>query len=321
MSFPQPLDKYPVVYLKDTDIALPERVVDEHNLRYRDFKTIATGGKCVIRSCKDFHLSRIVCHKSLRHEIADDPYEQTRFLREARVTAMLQHPSTIPIYDLSRDQQGHYFFTMKLVHGLTLREILDRLRRGDAEATADWTLDHLVNTGIQVCHALNYAHTHGVVHRDIKPGNIVTGRFGEVLVLDWGLAKVWDQVEDPPAPDREAEVTDHSLTAQGRLQATPLYMSPEQVSEAPDLDHRTDIYSFGAVLYEMLTLKHMAWGKTMHELLAHTQFDTPVRPSEKSPDRNIPPSLEAICMRCVEKDPNQRIQTMDELIRELRSWR
>ena len=100
--FPKPKDKYPVLYLKDTDIALPQHVIN-NKTRYGYFKTIAKGGKCIIRSCKDFHLSRVVAYKSLRPELADDPLEQQRFLREARVTAMLQHPNTIPVYELSRD--------------------------------------------------------------------------------------------------------------------------------------------------------------------------------------------------------------------------
>ena len=104
------------------------------------FKTIARGGKCLIQSCKDLHLGRIVCYKTLHAEIADDDFEQKRFLREARVTAMLQHPNTPPVYELGRDTHGHYYFTMKLVAGETLREILDLLREGDEAASNRGTL-------------------------------------------------------------------------------------------------------------------------------------------------------------------------------------
>lgn len=317
--FPKPQDKYPVVYLKDTDIALPKHVVN-NKMRYAYFKTIAKGGKCIIQSCKDFHLSRVVAYKSLRPEIADDSFEQQRFLREARVTAMLQHPNTIPIYELSRDNNGHYYFTMKLVEGSTLREILDEARRPSSNP-ADFDLIRLIEALVQVCQALDYAHNHGVVHRDVKPGNLLLGPFGEALLLDWGLAKVWSMTEEqvPPMPRVDAE--EPSLTSQGSLQGTALYMSPEQIAESPDIDHRTDIYSIGAVLYEVLTLEEMVVGANVDELLQHAQEAPVVPPSVRAPDRYVPPILDQICMHCVEKDPEDRYQTARELVRALRSWR
>ena len=174
-------DDYPVVYLEDTDKPLPQRI--HPHTRYAYFKTIARGGRSIIQSCKDLHLMRVVCYKTLKPEFADDAAEQRRFVREARVSAMLQHPNTVPTYEIGRDMRGHYYFTMKLVHGYTLREIFDFRERYD--------LTRLVEVVIQVGHALEYAHDHGVAHRDIKPENILVGPFGEVLLMDWGLAKVW----------------------------------------------------------------------------------------------------------------------------------
>lgn len=301
-------------------------------MRYAYFKTIARGGKCVIQSCKDLHLGRTVCYKKLHAEIADDAYEQQRFLREARVTAMLQHPNTAPVYELGRDSKGHYYFTMKLVVGATLREILDQLRDSHAETVAAWDLERLVDVLLQVAQALDYAHSHGVVHRDIKPENIVAGPFGEVLLLDWGLAKVWDVEGGGPESVKAAERTDStetksdedadkSLTSKGPLQATPLYMSPEQIAESEDIDHRTDIYSLGAVLFEVLTLQHLAWGETLEEMLDHTRNARPPTPSIVSPDRNVPSALDTLCLRCIQKEPNQRIQNIQEFIVELIYWK
>lgn len=315
-QFPKVQSKYPVIDLKETDIDLPANVVNKNNMRYASFKTLAKGGKCLIQACKDFHLRRTICYKSLLPQFADDPHEQKRFLREARVTAMLQHPNTVPVYELSRDNKGHYYFTMKLIEGLTLREILDQLKR-DQTAKTEWTLDRLIEILIQVGHALNYAHNHGVVHRDIKPANVVVGPFGEVLLLDWGLAKVWDMAETEIPQHSLEQNVDQTLTAMSGAQATPLYMSPEQVAEVTNIDHRTDIYSMGAILYEVLTLEYMAWGNTMHEMLSHTEHDAPPKPSEKAPHRNIPQHLEDLCLRCIEKDPAARIQTSEELIRAL----
>jgi serine/threonine protein kinase len=318
--FPHPQDKYPVVYLKDTDLDLPDHVRNA-DMRYTHFKTVAKGGKCLIQSCRDYHLSRIIAHKSLHKEIADDPFEQKRFLREARVTAMLQHPNTIPIYELSRDSRGHYFFTMKLVEGYTLREVLDTSREEGTLPTDGYGFHRLVTILIQVANALDYAHSHGVVHRDVKPANILMGPFGEVLLLDWGLAKVWSE-EPEEIPDKPfLKNADLSLTAQGRLQGTALYMSPEQIAESPELDRRSDIYSLGVILYEILAGRDMFSGDTVTDLLDQAKNVKPPLPSEVATDRDIPEQLEKLCMRCIEKDPDARIQTARLLVSSLRSWR
>jgi eukaryotic-like serine/threonine-protein kinase len=318
--FPKPRDKYPVIYLSDTDLDLPEHVVN-NTMRYTQFKTVAKGGKCLIQSCKDYHLSRVVAHKSLLKEIADDAFEQKRFLREARVTAMLQHPNTIPVYELSRDNRNHYFFTMKLVEGFTLAELIDVDGTENPEPTDGYGFHRLVTILIQVGNALDYAHNHGVVHRDIKPANILMGPFGEVLLLDWGLAKVWgaDEEEIPKLP--LLSDVDPSLTAQGRLQGSAYYMSPEQINEAPDLDHRSDIYSMGVVLYEILSGRHTVVGDRLDSLLDQVRNQMPPRPSEIAPERQIPEELENICMRCIQKDPDKRIQTASQLVGALRAWR
>jgi serine/threonine-protein kinase len=317
--FPEATDDYPVVYTKDTDVALPDSVV-VNSMRYAYFKTIAKGGKCLIQSCKDFHLSRTVAHKSLLKEFADDPLEQRRFLREARVSAMLQHPNTIPTYELSRDNRGHYFFTMKLMQGATLREVIDESRKSEFYYIEGYGLDRMVSIIIQVGHALDYAHNHGVIHRDVKPANILMGPFGEVVLLDWGLAKVFD-MEDEKGGAAGAEDGDPSLSGAGKLQGTAYYMSPEQIDESEALDHRSDVFSLGAVLYECLTLETMSSGDTLQQILDAARNSVPPPPSEAAPDRGIPADLDRIVMRCVEKDPDARFPTMNKLITELRAWR
>lgn len=316
--FPEATDKFPVVYTKDTDCPLPESAIVDP-MRYAYFKTIAKGGKCLIQSCLDFHLRRTIAHKSLLKEFADDPIEQQRFLREARVSAMLQHPNTIPTYELSRDNTGHYFFTMKLVRGATLREVIDQSRASEFYYIEGYGLDRMVSIVIQVGHALDYAHNHGVIHRDVKPANILMGPFGEVVLLDWGLAKVYDMEAEQQAQPEEGG--DPSLSGSGRLQGTAYYMSPEQIDESVDLDHRSDIYSLGAVLYECLTLETMTAGATIQQILDNARNLMPPPPSEISPDRGIPADLDAMVMRCVQKDPGARFQSMNKLVTELRAWR
>jgi len=307
MKFPEQKQEYASVYLEDTDKALPEKI--NINTRYAYFKTIAKGGKCLIQACKDLHLSRVICYKSLLPEFADDPIEQQRFLREARVSAMLQHPNTVPTYELGRDNKGHYYFTMKLVHGYTLREILDYRERYD--------LSQLVDVIIQVAHALEYAHAHGVVHRDIKPENILVGPFGEVVLMDWGLAKVWKTDGSDavlPADKDDTYSDDLSITRRGKLQGTIIHMSPEQIDKAPDIDGRTDIYSLGTILYEILTGKTPSDADTMDQIIDSIKNQEPPLPSETT-SLYIPPLLEKATMACLKKKPEDRIQTANELIR------
>ena len=309
MSF----EEYAQVYKEDTDKALPEKL--DPNLRYAFFSTIATGGKSLIKSCKDMYLGRFICYKTLKPEFADDPIEQQRLLREARVSAMLQHPNTLPTYEVGRDNKGNYYFTMKLVQGYTLREILDYRERYD--------LTQLLDVVIDVGHALEYAHSHGVLHRDIKPENVLVGPFGEVILMDWGLAKVWDTDGSPDSlPDSESEPDsdDLSITGQAKLQGTVSYMSPEQIHKDPAIDGRTDIYSLAAVIYEILAGRTACQGETMGQLVKSTLEDVPEKPSALV-SYPIPDLLENITMQCLQKDPAKRIQTMGEMIRLLQETR
>ena len=304
--FAQPGDDYPVISAADTDRPLPKRM--DPRTRYAYFKTIARGGRSIIQSCKDLHLMRAVCYKSLKAEFADDAAAQRRFVREARVSAMLQHPNTMPTYELGRDPQGHCYFTMKLVHGYTLREIFNFRERYD--------LTRLVEVVIQVAHALAYAHGHGVAHRDIKPENVLIGPFGEVLVLDWGIAKVLPQAAPARgASDAEADA-EAASTGSGGAEGTVSYISPEQIRQDAELDHRTDIYSLGAVLYEVLAARPPVAGDSFEEILRQT-LNADIAPPSQFAKTPVPPRLEEICMRCIRKDPAQRFETAGELIREL----
>ena len=312
-------EKQPQIYLNETDATLSTGARQTNNTRYIFFKKVALGGKCLIQSCKDLDLGRIICHKTLRPEFQDDPNERKLFLREARVTAMLQHPNTAPVYEVGCDAQGRYYFTMKLVTGVTLREVLDSLAGGDPETVAAWDLERLIDVIIQVGQVLSYAHTHGVVHCDVKPENIVAGGFGEVLLLDWGLAKVCENPAFSQLESSEDKEDENSLSSRPSHQGTPLYMSPEQFAGGK-IDHRTDIYSLGAILFEVLTLQQMAWGESIDEILQCISDNPPPTPSMVAADREIPHQLETLYFRCVQRDPEHRIQTMLRLIHELLYW-
>jgi serine/threonine-protein kinase len=208
---------------------------------------------------------------------------------------------------------------MKLVHGYTLREIFDYRERYD--------LGQMVDIIIQVAHALDYAHTHGVVHRDIKPENILVGPFGEVLLLDWGLAKVWSEKQGDDAvldSDLDAEPktssSEPTMTGFQKLQGTVAYMSPEQIEKSPDLDGRSDIYSLGVVLYEAVSGRLVSDADMINKVIDQTlnQKPKPLKDLVKVP---VPDLLDDTIMRCLEKKPKDRIGSAAELIRLLQnSW-
>ena len=307
LKFQEPPKEYNDVFLEDTDRPLPE--VLNPNTRYMFLSTIAKGGKALIKSCKDLHLNRVVAYKTLRSEFVDDEIENTRLLREARVSAMLQHPNTVPVYEIGRDSRGNYYFTMKLVYGYTLREIMNYRERYD--------LTQLIEVIKPIAHALAYAHERGVAHRDIKPENILVGPYSEVLLMDWGLAKVWRKdgsASEEPAESISVADSDKSITGHGKLQGTICYMSPEQIRRDHDISFSTDIYSLGSVLYELLTGQTPFDSDKTYELLDMVENQQPRKASDVS-QYPVPRILEDLCMSCLEKDPAARPESMAQVIR------
>ena len=168
-----------------------------------------------------------------------------------------------------------------------------------------------------------HIHDRGFIHRDVKPENILVGPFGEVVLLDWGLAKVWDTPEPSASPDAsepESEALPLTMTRHGKVQGTISYMSPEQLTNETEIDSRADIYSLGAVLYEVLTGQNAAVGETMDELARSVRYDTPGLPSQVA-RLKIPKLLEDLTMRCLKKEPSERLANMEEMIRLLsQNW-
>ncbi|MDP6905698.1 MAG: serine/threonine-protein kinase [Verrucomicrobiota bacterium] len=289
------------------------------SLKYRDFKLLSEGGIAKLYSAFDENLRRTVVYKTLHDHLREDEIETQRFLREARVTANIAHPGTVPLYELGRDREGNLFFTMKHVRGRDLRDIISALGDGDENTRAAFSLPVLIDILIRVCETVSHAHSRGVIHRDLKPANILTGQFGVTYVIDWGLAKVWGE-PDIVHPEMGHD-EDPALTPVGRRYGTPFYMAPELARGDAHVDGRVDVFSLGNILFEILTHRQLLAGETGTEVVDNLLNQPLPKPSEVAPKNDIPNELEVICIRALEKDPKKRFQDVSELAEELKKYR
>ena len=217
-----------------------------------------------------------------------------RFIEEARITASLEHPNIVPVHDIGVDTHGSPYFTMKLIKGENLASVIRKLHDGDPEYLENYTLDKLLLVFIKICNGVAFAHSKGVLHLDLKPENIQLGDFGEVIIMDWGLARVISEKEpdETASPEKDVPIFENR-TSDGIRKGTPGYMAPEQAAgKNSEKDFRTDVYSLGAILYSMLTFQNPLRGTTLKEMLAETVNGMVVPPSKRAPDRIIPSSLE-----------------------------
>jgi serine/threonine protein kinase len=281
---------------------------DLEGTRYRVVRQVGSGGMGEVYLVEDTSLDRRVAMKVLT--TIDDSEELTRrMLREARVVARLEHPGIVPVHDVGTLPDGRAYFTMKYVQG----ERLDRY-------AGALSLHDRLRAFHKACEAVAFAHAHGVLHRDLKPENIMVGTFGEVLVMDWGIAKVLrDRAADPrreegSAANAERVDTTAGDTAGGTVLGTPSYMSPEQALGASgDLDERTDIYGLGAILYFLLT------GSAPHHSVRSAAANETVR-RPRAIDQRIPRPLEAICMKGMARERDARYATAAELAGDILRW-
>ena len=295
-------DRLSMVFVADIEAPAPETVSNGFG-KYAHFRDLNSGGKAVLTLCRDTNLGRDVVLKRLRPEFRDDKIELGRLLREAKITAQLQHPATVPLYELGVDDEGNFYFAMKNIVGHTLFEVICSLARREKEAESHFTLNRLMAIFTQVGEAIHYAHTRGIIHRDIKPENVIVGIFGEVNLIDWGAAKVWGMPFDDGDEDR------------AHLQGgTPLYMSPEQVLGNRCVDERSDIFSKGVVLYEMLAQREPCRGSKVRDTFDNIVNEEPMPPSEAAPHRRIPEPIEKICLRAMQKLPAERYQSMQAML-------
>lgn len=276
--------------------------------KYVDFRQVNSGGKADLFVCHDSNLGRPVMLKKLRKDVKDYNKELGRLLREARITSQLQHPATVPLYEIGQDDDGQWYFSMKKIEGQTLFEIIVGLAKREPDVEKHFNLPRLLTIFNQIGDALSYAHTRGVIHRDIKPENVIVGMFGEVTLIDWGAAKVWGMATE--GDERKGE----------ERGGTPLYMSPEQILGHRPVDERTDVFSMGIVLYEMLAQREPFRGRTIQDTFDNIVNSEPLAPRKAAPHRFIPVTIEGICLKAIKKDPADRFSSMKEMVGEINDF-
>jgi len=294
----------------------------EINERYDHRRTLGSGGMGTVSLSRDRTLGRHVAVKTIAADVASS-VRRARFLAEARITSQLTHPGIPPIHDLFSDDDGSLHYSMKLIQGQTLAEVIAALRGNDAPAEERYNLVRLMSIFLSASQAVAYAHTRRVIHRDLKPDNIMVGGFGEVLVMDWGLARMLEDAGD--TQDENAAtgagiptLSDPIITQEGAIVGSPAYMAPESQEGDSDLvGTASDVYSLGIVLYELLTLFRPFEAQSLPRLLylkATATFETP---SRRCPEREIPEELERICLKAMSLSSADRYPDANALTTDL----
>jgi serine/threonine-protein kinase len=300
------------------------RIVANPRPRFHLLRKLGEGGHGEVTSVRDNDIGRDVAVKRL-HTSVKSTALALRFAEEVRIVGQLEHPNIVPIHDVGVDENDDYYFVMKHVDGETLEDIIEKLAAGDAQYHARYGVERRVQIFGALLEAVAFAHTKGIVHRDIKPANVMVGAFGEVVLMDWGIAKRRQESPAPADLGPAAPHTDPVTTGRrgtlfetriGELVGTPAYMSPEQARGAA-VDERSDVYSLCIVLQELLSLTHPLASKTTLGDMIHGVQHEPVPFATLVAHPHQPPApaeLGHFIQKGVAKDPAQRFQSVSEMI-------
>jgi eukaryotic-like serine/threonine-protein kinase len=298
-------------------------------VRYQKVRDHAKGGLGIVFVARDKELNRDVALKEIKPEYADHVGSQARFLIEAEITGGLEHPGIVPVYGLGHYDDGRPYYAMRFIRGDSLKEAIssfhhDPALKKDPGARA-LALQKMLRRFLDVCNAIAYAHSRGILHRDLKPDNVMVGRYGETLVVDWGLAKALGRSgeSDKPSPLDSTFLNPSSSgsaeTLPGSVVGTPGYMSPEQAGGRLDLlGPASDVYSLGATLYTLLTGRVPFADKELHEVLRKVERGEFPRPRVAAPW--LDPALEAICLKAMALSTEARYASPRVLAEEIERW-
>jgi serine/threonine-protein kinase len=285
-----------------------ERPAIGNERRFEVVQVLGAGGMGEVALAEDRDIQRKVALKRM-HADARNGETLHRFAEEVRIIGQLEHPNITPVHDVGIDESGQHYFVMKFVDGETLETIIAKLKSGEAGYAERYSIEARIDIFLGILHAIRYAHARGIVHRDLKPANIMVGRYGEVTVVDWGIARKLDAAPEAP----------------GELAGTPMYMSPEQAGGAP-VDQRTDLYSLCLVLLEMLTLSHPLAGKASTEAVLATLVTDGVEAGLTHVKlllvaAGAPNDFAALISRGLQHDRAKRFASIDELEQAVRDVR
>ena len=307
--------------------------------RYELGDVLGEGGVGRVISALDKNVGRQVAIKFIKADRVS-PIALRYFLKEAKITGQLQHPHIVPLYELGMTEENEIYYVMKLVEGLTLDEILERIREGDEEIIERYTLPYLLRIYHRICEAVSYAHARGVVHLDLKPDNVLVGFYGDVQVTDWGLARLRkrdDEVDHTNLVELEEDIDFIIDSEKEKVIGTPAFMSPEQaIGQSELVGTRSDVYALGGILYKILTLRAPANGKTTTAVLRrklNEKVKSPLIYNNEAvgdnpdsvklvhlPNSKVPVSLAAICMKALDEKLMNRYQKVFHLIREIDTY-
>ena len=283
--------------------------------RYIEGRFIDRGGSKSISSSEDSFTARDVAMAKLLN--TNDPEQVDRFIKEARLTASLQHPNIMPLYDMGTNEQGDPFFTMKLIKGQSLDELVNSLNKKEDQRS----LQERVQIFMKICDAIAYAHSTGIIHLDLKPANICVGAYGEVLVCDWGIAKITGDPEDMDGACLLDPQVYNDATLNGVVKGSPGYLAPEQIEPSfGEKNETTDVYALGGILYYLLCRRKPIDEEDTMASLKKTLAGSILSPSKRETDTAIPESLEAVAMKALSLHQADRYQSVSALLKDLNKW-
>ncbi|NUO47276.1 MAG: serine/threonine protein kinase [Polyangiaceae bacterium] len=306
-----------VVTMPLVSVSVPPLPRDDFDARYTLAEVLGRGGMGDVFVARDGRIGREVALKAARFDGGEDV--MTRFNRECRLQGQLEHPGVVPVYEAGDMADGAPFFTMKRIRGDSLESIVRALGRADPKMSARFTRARLLAAFVTVCQTMCFAHRRGVVHRDLKPANVMLGDFGEVYVIDWGIAKVRSASQSAVPSARKVERPDLDdqptySTLHGEVLGTLGYMAPEQLHDARHADERSDVYSLGAMLFELLTYERLHPSEKAVELAESTVKPVEARIRSIMRAKSLAPELEEACVRATAQEVGDRFDSVEGLL-------
>jgi eukaryotic-like serine/threonine-protein kinase len=299
--------------------------------RYEVIEVLDEGGLGKILIAHDHQLSRKVAFKQIKEQFAVNDVSQRRFVFEAAITGQLEHPGIVPVYSLGRDQNNSPYYAMRLIEGESFHKVIQRFHRltkDGISSTDNVSIDskhrrlefrQLLKRFLDLCEAVDFAHSRGVIHRDLKPANIMIGAFGETFVVDWGLARHFDDTSAPMNDNNSTVDNSPGQTRQGTIVGTPAYMSPDQArGEVTSLGATSDIFSLGSILFNVMTGKkpfEHSDSRSTIQAVAQGEFSEPIEIRS-----DIPKPLNAICIKAMQFEPADRYQSAGALAQDIERW-